>query len=321
MKRGLLGRVVGPDAGAEAELRCRWRGGSPRRCPPRGTARPPDRTTPRGRPATSAGHVGQHRGRVVVAGAIERRGRRSAARAPAATRRRAPARPALRGSRAWPADRVGGFVAWDRRCAATPWRRRSGARIRRRFAASTMNRLAAMQDWPLLMVRASTAVRHGAVEIGAGHHHEGVAAAQFEHRLLDLRGRLGGHLRAGRLAAGEGDGLDARVVRSRASTCAEPISSVWNTLRPGKPARRMTSSIASAHCGTLEACFSSPTLPAISAGAAKRKTCQKGNSTASPPAQAPTAGSGSTCGRLGPHLLRPAGARRSRHNSGSRAHT
>ena len=34
--------------------------------------------------------------------------------------------------------------------------------------------------------------------------------------------------------------------------------------------------MASAHCGTLEACLSSPTLPAISAGAAKRKTCQNG---------------------------------------------
>ncbi len=28
--------------------------------------------------------------------------------------------------------------------------------------------------------------------------------------------------------------------------------------------------------GTFEACFSSPALPAISPGAAKRKTCQKG---------------------------------------------
>ena len=34
--------------------------------------------------------------------------------------------------------------------------------------------------------------------------------------------------------------------------------------------------MASAHWGTLDACLSSPTLPAISAGAAKRKTCQKG---------------------------------------------
>ena len=34
--------------------------------------------------------------------------------------------------------------------------------------------------------------------------------------------------------------------------------------------------MARAACGTFEACLSSPTLPAASAGAAKRKTCQKG---------------------------------------------
>ena len=39
---------------------------------------------------------------------------------------------------------------------------------------------------------------------------------------------------------------------------------------------RTSASIARAHCGTFEACFSNPTLPAIKAGAAKRKTCQKG---------------------------------------------
>ena len=44
----------------------------------------------------------------------------------------------------------------------------------------------------------------------------------------------------------------------------------------GKPASRKTSSIASALRGTLEACLRIPALPAISAGAAKRNTCQKG---------------------------------------------
>ena len=34
--------------------------------------------------------------------------------------------------------------------------------------------------------------------------------------------------------------------------------------------------MASAHCGTFGACFSSTTLPAISAGAANRNTCQNG---------------------------------------------
>ena len=39
---------------------------------------------------------------------------------------------------------------------------------------------------------------------------------------------------------------------------------------------RRASSIASAQPGTFEACLSSAALPAISAGAAKRKTCQNG---------------------------------------------
>ena len=53
------------------------------------------------------------------------------------------------------------------------------------------------------------------------------------------------------------------------------IRSVWNT-PSGNPARRKMSSIASAHCGTLDACLSTATLPAMSAGAAKRNTCQNG---------------------------------------------
>ena len=53
------------------------------------------------------------------------------------------------------------------------------------------------------------------------------------------------------------------------------MSSVWNSPR-SKPASRRMSSIASAHCGTFDACLSRPTLPAISAGAAKRNTCQNG---------------------------------------------
>jgi hypothetical protein len=59
------------------------------------------------------------------------------------------------------------------------------------------------------------------------------------------------------------------------STSREPNSRVWKT-PSGKPARRNSSSISSALCGTIEACFSSPTFPAISAGAANRSTCQNG---------------------------------------------
>ena len=59
------------------------------------------------------------------------------------------------------------------------------------------------------------------------------------------------------------------------ATRAEPTRSVWKQ-PSGNPATRKTSSIASADCGTFEACLRSPTLPAMSAGAAKRNTCQKG---------------------------------------------
>ena len=46
---------------------------------------------------------------------------------------------------------------------------------------ATMKRLAAMQDWPLLIVRALTAVRDRGVEVGARHHDERIAAAELEH--------------------------------------------------------------------------------------------------------------------------------------------
>ena len=55
----------------------------------------------------------------------------------------------------------------------------------------------------------------------------------------------------------------------------EPTSRVWN-VPGGKPARVNRSCMNSAVCGTLEACLSRPTLPAISAGAANRMACQSG---------------------------------------------
>ena len=53
------------------------------------------------------------------------------------------------------------------------------------------------------------------------------------------------------------------------------MSSVWNA-PSGNPAWRNTSSISNAVCGTFDACLSSPTLPAINAGAANRITCHSG---------------------------------------------
>jgi len=69
----------------------------------------------------------------------------------------------------------------------------------------------------------------------------------------------------------------ARTAGSRRtdSTWFEVMSSVWKA-PAGKPASVKISSIVTAHRGTLAACFNSATLPAMRAGAAKRKTCQKG---------------------------------------------
>jgi len=54
---------------------------------------------------------------------------------------------------------------------------------------------------------------------------------------------------------------DTRTVRSRPS---------------GNPASRTASSMASAHCGTFDACLRRAPFPAMNAGAAKRTTCQNG---------------------------------------------
>ena len=54
---------------------------------------------------------------------------------------------------------------------------------------------------------------------------------------------------------------------------AEETRSVVTT-PSGTPASRNTASMASAEPGTFAACLSTATLPAIRAGAAKRKNCQ-----------------------------------------------
>ena len=66
-----------------------------------------------------------------------------------------------------------------------------------------------------------------------------------------------------------------RESRRIASIPAEPTSRVWK-VPAGNPARAKRSCMNNAVCGTFEACLSSPTLPAIRAGAAKRIACQSG---------------------------------------------
>ena len=86
------------------------------------------------------------------------------------------------------------------------------------IGSATMKRLAAMHDWPLLIVRAFTAVVHGGVEIGARHHDERVAAAQLEHRLLDVLSGRRGDAASRAFAAGErrrGDAIVGDDARDR----------------------------------------------------------------------------------------------------------
>ena len=135
-----------------------------------------------------------------------------------------------------------------------------------------------MQDWPLLMQRALNGGFDGGVKVGGGHDDEGIAAAEFEDGLLDEPPSLSGDGAAGGFAAGEGDGGDARVGEKRLDLCGLDEQRLENA--GGKPARRTRASMARAHWGTLEACLSRPTLPAISAGAKNGRPARRGSSRA-----------------------------------------
>ena len=242
----------------------------------RGTAPRPGRRSPRGRLATRR-DVGQHGGRVV--------GARPASGLPAGEHARARLRPRRstwldellelgRASASGPTSVAGSIGSPTFSAAMRRDERR--ARTRRAIASCTMKRFAAMQDWPLLMVRAVHGGLHRRVEVRARHHDERIAPAELEHGLLDDPARGGRDRRARRLAPGER--RRPRRGRSSRMRCdARRSRRAASGTRPrGNPASRKTSSMASAHCGTFDACLSSPTLPAISAGAAKRNTCQNG---------------------------------------------
>ena len=138
-----------------------------------------------------------------------------------------------------------------------------------------MKRLAAMQDWPLLIVRALTAVRTAASRSALGITMNGsLPPSSSTVFLITLPAALR-DVAAGAVAAGERHRRDPRILDDAASP-GRSRSAASGSTPSGKPARRKISSIASAHCGTFDACLSRPTLPAMSAGAAKRKTCQNG---------------------------------------------
>ena len=138
-----------------ARTACRWRARSPRRrraTRNSGGHRAEHLLAVRGRVRRD---VGQHGRRVEVARAGRARWPPVSTRAPAATDA-----PHLRvesprsSARRQRADlRVGSSIGSPTCSAAIP-RARSAARTRRRSPRATMKRLAAMQDWPLLIVRA-----------------------------------------------------------------------------------------------------------------------------------------------------------------------
>ena len=113
------------------------------------------------------------------------------------------------------------------------------------------------------------------VEIGARHHDERIAAAQFEHDLLEMTARLARDVGAGEFTSGQRHRRDARIgheLRHARDVDEQRLERRRAGSRRGGRCLRS----ASAHCGTFDACLSRTTLPAISAGAATRNTCQNG---------------------------------------------
>ncbi len=137
-----------------------------------------------------------------------------------------------------------------------------------------MNRLAAMQLWPLLMVRAVTAVFAASSMSALGITMNGSEPPSSITAGLSSPPAVADTARP---APSEPVRLTAvtRGSFSTASTSRLPISRVVNT-PAGKPASRSTSSMARAQPGTLLACLSSPVFPAIRVGAMNRNACQYG---------------------------------------------
>ena len=137
-----------------------------------------------------------------------------------------------------------------------------------------MKRLALMQDWPLFSRRAKVPTRAAAARSAEGITMNGsLPPSSSTTFLISLPA-----MAATDDPAGPDPVSVAAITRGRAgprSTRAEPMSRVWK-VPGGKPARANRSCRNSAVCGTFEACLSSPTLPAIRAGAAKRIACQSG---------------------------------------------
>ena len=137
-----------------------------------------------------------------------------------------------------------------------------------------MKRLAAMQDCPLFRQRANAPTRAAAPRSADGITMNGsLPPSSSTTFLISLPA-----IAATDCPAGPDPVSVAATTRSSrriGSTRAEPTSSVWK-VPAGKPALAKRSCMNSAVCGTFDACLSSPTLPAIKAGAANLMACQSG---------------------------------------------
>ncbi|SGN98611.1 Uncharacterised protein [Mycobacterium tuberculosis] len=142
------------------------------------------------------------------------------------------------------------------------------------MSAWTMNRLAAMQDWPLFCTRPVTAVLTAASRSADGITMNGsLPPSSSTVGLISLPAIAPTDWPAGSLPVSVA--AATRGSRRMASTAPELTSNVWKQ-PSGKPPRAMTSARYSAHCGTFDACLSRPTFPAISTGAANRTACHRG---------------------------------------------
>ena len=111
-------------------------------------------------------------------------------------------------------------------------------------------------------------------DVRRGHDDERIRRRPVPARLLHMVSGDGGHRAPRRLGTRQGHRLDPRIGQDGAHLGAADQQRAEGTA--GKPARSKSVSRKSAAWGTFEACLSRPELPAMSAGAAKRMTCQSG---------------------------------------------
>ena len=137
-----------------------------------------------------------------------------------------------------------------------------------------MKRLPAMQDWPLLLIRARTAVAAAAETSADGMTMKGSDPPSSSTDFFTWSAAMEATERP---AGSEPVRVTALTLASaRTPATSEPPISRVRKEPSGNPARSKSVSRKSAAWGTFEACLSRPELPAISAGAAKRMTCQSG---------------------------------------------